>query len=160
MTLPKLTDDLARTILAGIRAGGFPHVVAAANGVDAVRWELWRRRSRGKHAREPYRGFMRAVAMAEAQARLRAEMEVREKDVRTWLKHGPGRDLPGKPGWAAVVRPAPPERRSADLLAAPEFLRFIATLRTVLAPYPEALTAVVQAIDGTEPAAPAAPAAP
>ena len=72
MNAPPLTDELARGILAAIRAGGFPHVAAAAYGVDAALWERWLRRGRRKHAREPYRSFARQVEQAQAQARLRA----------------------------------------------------------------------------------------
>jgi hypothetical protein len=147
MTEPTLTDELTRGILAGIRAGGFAHVAAAAYGIDASTWARWLRQGRGKRAVEPYRTLVLKVEQAQAQARLRAEIAMLEKDVRSWLKHGPGRDLPGKPGWAALVRAAPlPGRRAFDLLSSPEFLRLVATLRAVLAPYPEALAAVAQAI--------------
>ena len=54
MNPPKLTDDITRGILAGIRAGGFPHVAAAAHGIDEALWERWMRRGRGKRAREPW----------------------------------------------------------------------------------------------------------
>ncbi len=152
MNSPNLTPEVARGILAAIRAGGFPQVAAAAYGIDAATWERWLRRGRRKHAREPYRSFARKVEEAQAQARLRAEIAVMDNDVRSWLKHGPGRDLPGRPGWAALVKPAPPQRPAAELLAMPEFLRFVAILRAVLAPYPEALAAVTQALDGVVPA--------
>jgi hypothetical protein len=149
MNEPKLTAELARGILAGIRAGGFPHVAAAAYGVDLSMWQRWLRRGRRRHAREPYRTFVRKVEEAQAQARLRAEIAVLEKDTRGWLKHGPGRDLPGRPGWAALVRPAPPTgKQGADWLASPEFLRIAALLRAALAPHPEALAAVARILEG------------
>ncbi len=100
-------------------------------------------------AREPYRSFVRKVEEAQAQARLRAEIAALEKDSRGWLKHGPGRDLPGRPGWAALVRPAPPPvKQAVDWLASPEFRRFAALLRTALAPHPEALAVVARVLDG------------
>lgn len=154
MNEPKLSAELARGILAGIRAGGFPHVAAAAYGVDLALWERWLRRGRRRHAREPYRSFVRKVEEAQAQARLRAEIAVLEKDTRGWLKHGPGRDLPGRPGWAALVRPAPdPGKQAVDWLASSEFLHFTALLRAALAPFPEALAAVGRVLDGVAPAA-------
>jgi hypothetical protein len=154
MNEPKLTDELARGILAGIRAGGFPHVAAAAYGVELALWERWLRRGRRKHAREPYRSFVRKVEEAQGQARLRAEIAVLEKDIRAWLKHGPGRDRPGRPGWAAVVRPVPPpSKQTVDWLASPDFLRFAAMLRQVLAPYPDALAAVARMLSGEASAA-------
>jgi hypothetical protein len=149
MNEPRLTAELARGILAGIRAGGFPHVAAAAYGVHLALWDRWLRRGRREHAREPYRSFVRKVEAAQGQARLRAEMVMMEKDTRGWLKHGPGRDLPGRPGWAALVKPAPaPARQAVDWLTSPEFLHFTALLRAALAPYPQALAAVAQVLDG------------
>jgi hypothetical protein len=149
MKEPTLTAEIARGILAAIRAGGFAHVAAAAYGVDLATWERWLRRGRRKQAREPYRSFVRKVEEAQGQARLRAEIHVMEKDVRAWLKHGPGREQPGKPGWTGLAKPtiAPP-RPTAEFLASAEFLRFVATLRSVLADFPEALAAVAQALEG------------
>ncbi len=149
MKEPALTDELARGILAAVRAGSFPQVAAAAHGVGAALWERWLRRGRGRRAREPYRRLVRELEAAEAQARLRAEVAMLEKDVRSWLKHGPGRDRPGRPGWAALVRPAPADR-PADLLASPEVVGLLATLRDVLAAYPEALAAVTRALEGPD----------
>ena len=144
MNEPVLTPELLRNIAAGIRAGGFPHVAAAANQVRAALFERWLRLGRRKHAGEPYRGFVGEIEAAQAQARLRAEMTVQEKDPRTWLKHGPGRELPGKPGWSALARPSLPSDRGVDLTAAPEFLHLLAKLRAALAPFPEALAAAAQ----------------
>jgi hypothetical protein len=148
MNEPTLTDELTRGILAAIRAGAFPQVAAAAHGIGAALWERWLRRGRRCSGPEPFRRFGRQVEEAQAHARLRAEMDLLEKDARTWLKHGPGRDLPGKPGWAALVRAAPPLGvRGTNLESSPEFLRFLASLRLVLAPFPDALTALAEALD-------------
>lgn len=144
MNEPTLTPDLVRSIVAGIRAGGFPQVAAGAQQVDAALFARWLRRGRRRNAEEPYRDLVRQVEAAQAQARLRAEMSLLEKDVRTWLKHGPGRDLPDKPGWAALVRPTPPTR-GMDLGSSPELLQLIAKFRVVLAAYPEALAALLRA---------------
>jgi hypothetical protein len=150
MNEPALTPELLRSIVAAIRAGGFPHVASAANQVHAALFERWLRLGRRKHAAEPYRGFVCEVDAAQAQARLRAEVAVQEKDPRTWLKHGPGRDLPGKPGWSALARPSPPPgERGADLASAPEFLQLLTKLRAALAPFPEALAAAAQVLDAS-----------
>jgi hypothetical protein len=80
---------------------------------------------------------------------LRAEIEVMDKDARTWLKHGPGRDLASKPGWAALPQAAAPAPQGdADGAPSPELLRFVATVRTVLAPYPDALAALARTLNG------------
>jgi hypothetical protein len=143
MNEPTLTPDLIRSIVAGIRAGGFPHVAAGAQQVNVALFARWLRRGRRRDAPEPYRGLVLQVEAAQAQARLRAEMSLLEKDVRTWLKHGPGRDLPGKPGWAGMVRPAPPAR-AMDLGSSPEFLQLLAKFRVTLADHPEALAALMR----------------
>jgi hypothetical protein len=146
MNEPPLTPDLVRSIVAGIRAGGFPHVAAGAQQVNAALFARWLRRGRRRNAEEPYRDLAGQVEAAQAQARLRAEMSLLEKDVRTWLKHGPGRDLPDNPGWAALVRPTPPTR-AMDLGSSPEFLQLVAKFRVALASFPEALAALLRAID-------------
>jgi hypothetical protein len=148
MKEPALTAAVSRGIVAAIRAGAFPQVAAAAHGIDAALWERWLRRGRGRRAREPFRNLVKKVEEALAQARLRAEMAVLDKDARTWLKHGPGRDLVGKPGWAALVRAAPPPSdKGTDLAALPEFLQFLADIRIALAPFPEALAAVIRVVE-------------
>jgi hypothetical protein len=151
MNEPTLTTDLSRRIVAGIRAGGFPHVAASAQYVTATLFERWLRLGRRKNAEEPYAAFARDVDAAQAHARLRAEMGVLDKDARTWLKHGPGRDIPGKPGWASLARPSPSSGdRAAELLSSPELLQLIASMRTALAPFPEALAAVTRLVDKSD----------
>src|SRR5947208_734663 len=103
----KLTPEIEQQILASIRAGGFPEVAALAWGVQKEQWEEWLRwgqvkKGGGNKAR--YVQFFRKVEQAKAQARLRAEMAAMENDPESWLKHGPGRDRPELPGWAAMVR--------------------------------------------------------
>jgi hypothetical protein len=151
MNEPTLTSELSRRIVAGIRAGGFPHVAASAQYVHARLFERWLRLGRRKNAEEPYRTFARDVDAAQAHARLRAEMSILEKDARTWLKHGPGRDVPGKPGWASLARPSPSAGdRGAELLSSPEMLQLLANMRAALAPFPEALAAVTRLVDKSD----------
>lgn len=151
MNEPILNTDLSRRIVAGIRAGGFPHVAASAQYVSATLFERWLRLGRRSDAEEPYAAFARDVDAAQAHARLRAEMSVHEKDARTWLKHGPGRDSPSKAGWASLARPSPSsDDRGAELLSSPELLQLIASMRAALAPFPEALVAVTRFVDKSD----------
>jgi hypothetical protein len=151
MNEPTLTSDVSRRIVAGIRAGGFPQVAASAQYVSARLFESWLRLGRQKNAQEPYRTFACEVEAAEAHARLRAEMSVLDKDARTWLKHGPGRDLPGKPGWASLARPSPLSAdRRAELLSSPELLQLIADMRAALVPFPEALAVLTRELGKTD----------
>lgn len=146
----KLTDEIERQILASIRAGGFPHVAAQAWGVPLHIWNLWK--EWGTKENQPvkkYKDFFNKVCQAEAQARLKAEMAAMQDDPRFWLKNGPGKEGDGNPGWTAVVRPMiKNNNQTINLFTSPDFLKFMAIMRQVLAPYPEALQAMSVALDG------------
>jgi hypothetical protein len=81
-----------------IRAGGVGWVAAEAVGIPRTVFRLWLERG-AKSPREPYAGLYLAVMQAEAQSRLKAEIEVRQNQPLQWLKYGPGKALPGQPGW-------------------------------------------------------------
>lgn len=145
MNLTKLTPELENQILASIRAGAFPHVAAAAWGITTDQWQTW---TDPKQKRTKYRTFARKVRQAQAVARLRAEMEAYQGDPMFWLKNGPGKEGPDNPGWTAIVRPMIREgNRTINLFTSPDFVSFMATLRQVLSPYPDALKALADAID-------------
>lgn len=145
----KLTTELEQQILASIRAGGYAHVAAAAWGVPEQLWQKWQRWGTGKEARQPYRELLHKVEQAQGQARLKAEMAAMEADPRGWLKHGPGKERPGNPGWAALAKPAPGRDPALDLFTAPAFLQFMNRLRKILAPYPDLFTQVVQTVEAS-----------
>ena len=154
----KLTPELENQILASIRAGGFPHVAAKAWGVPDHVFDKWMEWGTGKKHKAPYTQFARKVEQAKAQARLKAEMMAMEEDPRFWLKNGPGKETPQAPGWSAVVRPQLTNNTNTiNLFASPDFLQFLATLRGVLAPYPDALHALTKALDGPAPEPPPPP---
>ena len=144
----ELNSELENNILAAIRAGGFADVAAAAFGVPRPLFRKWLRwGSKGKGA--VYESFAQKVAQAQATARLAAEMQAHHKDPRMWLRAGPGRETASSEGWTTFVRPQARKAQTINLFATPMFLDFLATLRAVLAPYPEALQAVVGAIEAT-----------
>jgi hypothetical protein len=141
----ELTVELEARIVASIRAGGYAPVAAQAWGVSAVVLERWLKRGRRKNAREPYRNFARNVDQALGQARLRAEMEAFKNDPHGWLRHGPGKELPGKPGWSTPAKSAGNiDNSTVALFANPEVLQLLAMLRQTLANYPEALAQLDQ----------------
>jgi hypothetical protein len=143
-----LTAKLADDITAKIRRGAFPHVAAEAAGIPRAIFRRWLELGGRAHARKPYKAFAMAVKQAQAIARLTAEAKVLQSDPKTWLRSGPGRERPGDPGWTAVTKPiATPHKQTINLLASHDFLAFLATLRRVLAPYPEALDALSTALD-------------
>ncbi len=144
----KLTPDIEGQILSFIRVGGYPHVAAQAAGVPEWLWNEWVALGEKKGAREPYKSFVSKVNQAKAQARLNAEVAALEADPRFWLKNGPGKETPESPGWAAMVRPMLTQNnQTINLFSSPDFIQFMATLRAVLAPYPEALIALSKALE-------------
>src|SRR4051812_47421503 len=102
-----LTAEGQQTIAAYIRAGGFPHVAAAAVGITRPRFERWLRKGRQPRAKPRYRAFHQVILQATAQARLRAEAAVFKNRPLDWLRSGPGRETTSNPGWTASARPAP-----------------------------------------------------
>lgn len=50
--------------------------------------------------RELFRAVWGGVRKARAEARSRAEIAVVQMEPYKWLRHGPGRDMPGEPGWS------------------------------------------------------------
>jgi hypothetical protein len=140
----KLTPELEQQILSGIRVGGYPHVAAEAYGVPRALFEKWMRHGE-KHRTQPYRRFWRKVCQAQAQARLKAEMDARAKDARFWLHYGPGKETADTPGWSATVKPAPHRSRAGTHLD-PELFAQLAVILEVLLPYPEARQALRDAL--------------
>jgi len=53
----------------------------------------------GERETKRFREFREDVERAAAEARQAAEWEVRKTNPLAWLRYGPGRDRPGKPGW-------------------------------------------------------------
>ena len=139
---------LADRILSYIQSGGYPLVAAEAAGVPADIFLQWLQWGDKKKAREPYRGFARAVRQAAAHGRLVAELAVHEKDPRFWLTHGPGKERPRHPGWTGEVRGG----SGTDDSTAPagnaeaQWQTLHTLLMRALAEFPEARLAVAQAL--------------
>lgn len=94
----KLTAETQQMIVSYIRAGAYSWVAAEAAGIGKSTFYRWM--ERGEAASSGlYHEFYEAVREARAQARVAAEMEVRRDNPFAWLRHGPGRERPGEPGW-------------------------------------------------------------
>jgi hypothetical protein len=132
-----LTPAVQANILAYIRAGGFPEVAAEAAGVRADVFARWRERGESAGARPRYRAFARAVRQAAAQARLGAELSVRQDKPFDWLRYGPGRETARSPGWTSAARPRA-AAAEAPTLAHPAVQRLAAAVLAALADFPEA----------------------
>jgi hypothetical protein len=139
----RLTPELEERILAAIRAGGFPHVAAAAFGVPPRLFRKWLRRGR-KRKSPAYEAFANNVTQAHATARLNAEMLTHQKDPKLWLRAGAGKETPGAPGWTTFARPQARRAGGDNPLSSPAVLRLLAAVKAALTSFPDALQAVVE----------------
>lgn len=93
------------------------------------------------------RRFHDAILQAQAQARLAAETRALQKNPLTWLKSGPGRETESTPGWTTPGKPQFHDHHEPlNLLQHPETQELLATLLRLLQPFPEARSAVAQAL--------------
>jgi len=92
-----LTPEVQQKIVSYIRAGAFDWVAAEACGIGERTFYHWLKE--GAAGRQPYLQFLQEVTTARAEARAAAELEVRKMNPFAWLRYGPGREKPGKPGW-------------------------------------------------------------
>src|SRR5436305_1668505 len=146
---PALTPAVEQSILAYIRAGGFPHVAAEAAGISRDLFEHWLRCGQGPRASPQYRAFFEAVQQAIAQARLGAEVAALKGKPLDWLKYGPGKETAQSAGWTTTVKAQPAHVRSDNPFLQPEMQDLLRTLLDALAPFPEARAALAQAIAQT-----------
>lgn len=131
-------DQLKATqLLAFIRSGGFPEVAAESAGVPRKLFHRWLARGVGQRAREPYRTFRREVSQAAAQGRLVVEHEIRRKDPKFWLQHGPGRETPECRGWTAAPRAGTYKAGSANLLSPEKVQAMFGEVVTCLSEHPD-----------------------
>ena len=142
----RLTPPLRDQIVAGIRAGGYPHVAAEALNVPKDLFDSWLKRGQAPDARDPYLSFAHAVHHAQAQARLSAEITVFKDDPKVWLEHGPGRETEGNPGWSVAVKPMEGSAEKRNILLDPELMQLFRTLMEIMTPYPAARVEVAQAL--------------
>jgi hypothetical protein len=138
----QLTAAVQQNIVAFIRAGGFPHVAAEAAGIPHEVFEQWRRQGEGSRAAKKYSDFALAIRQAVAQARLGAELSVRESKPLDWLRNGPGRETPERSGWTSLARPRSATAPATPLLLDPDAQALLANLLHALEAHPEARAAV------------------
>jgi hypothetical protein len=143
----RLTPTLQQSIVAFIRAGGFPQVAAEAAGLPREVFERWLRQGQDAGAKSRYRAFFEAVLQALAQARLGAEAAVLGDKPLDWLRYGPGRETADGPGWTGTVRPAPLTSHGGPTLADPEVQALIGLVLGLLEPHPEIRVAVAGGLE-------------
>jgi hypothetical protein len=142
-----LTAQLQRDLCAFVRAGAYPHAAAEALGIPRAVFARWLRRGRAFDGPRALRDLVDAVRRAAAEARITAEHEVRKDDALNWLKFGPGKERPGRPGWSNPAS-ANAEEHGNGPGALERWLRaFVPRLLDVLEPFPDARQAVAALVD-------------
>jgi hypothetical protein len=128
----KLTPEKRRLLIAAVEAGGTDHACARAAGIDPRTYRTWRAIAEGRHStRKPTPELLelfREIDEAEARSRIKREIDVANRDPKTWLRYrAPSR--PGLDGWTAPV----PEDGADEALAvyAPTPEEFVQTLRAL-----------------------------
>jgi len=136
----RLSFALQEKIAAFIRAGGFAHVAAEAAGLPREVFARWLARGERPDAPANYRAFARAIREAEAQARLQAELRVRNDKPLDWLKSGPGQATADKPGWGNPSKTVRTEDEQTQVWN--QLLHLLGRCAEQLAAYPDARAAL------------------
>jgi hypothetical protein len=132
-----LTDEIEQTILTYIRAGAFAYVAAQAAGISPRTFFDWLNRADGKPGARPstprLRLFAERVRIAEAEARVGAEVRVYRDNPAQWLRnvartHG---ELEGWSDPSGKQIPAAPERRLEDWIAELDEIQMLEARRRV-----------------------------
>lgn len=110
---PQLQADIVDLI----KRGAYDYQAAEACGISQRTFQRWIKWGTEESDRieagqgEPYPSeekacyyhFAKAIQRARAYARVDAEIKVATADPKFWLRNGPGRTRPGRPGWTETV---------------------------------------------------------
>jgi len=141
MFASRLPPDAEKQLLSAIRAGVYPQVAAEGCGLPRRVFSRWMKR--GEHTTQGRcHGLWLKICEATAQARMKAEIEVRQKDVKFWLRYGPGKERPGAPGWGASAKSG--QRAPAGQQLPP---RLVSELMEALEVFPEARSVMAQVVE-------------
>jgi len=145
----KLDQQITATILAAIRSGAFLQDAFRIAGVPDKIWTKW---MNPNLTRGPYYELQNQVKQAQSVAKVLAAQAVKKDDPFKWCANGPGRNVAGEPGWAAIAAPTEPANTNRiDPLQFPEFLRFITNVRIVMAYFPDAKKMLDELNNRTQP---------
>jgi hypothetical protein len=142
-----LSERLLEELSKRIRAGAYEQVAAQTMGVPLELYQDWLLQGRRPDGPDLCRRLVRVVEQAKAHARCMAEMDMRTKHPRIWLLHGPGRETNELPGWSAQAKARPDSARRLNVLEHPEVVALFALVKEVLKSFPEALAAVLKALE-------------
>jgi hypothetical protein len=102
----QLHPSVKARMLQFLRLGAYDYVAAEALGIVIETFTAWMdagRECRDKGIDNVYSRFFLEVVQAKAEGRLLAEIQVRNESPQAWLKNGPGRTKPGRPGWTETI---------------------------------------------------------
>jgi hypothetical protein len=129
-----VTAERRALLLAAVEAGGTDHACARVAGVDPRTYQNYRAIVEGRHpTRKPTPELLelfREIDEADARGRIKREIDVANKDPKTWLRfRAPSR--PGLDGWTAPV----PDEGLAEgpAVYTPTPQEFAETLRALVA---------------------------
>jgi hypothetical protein len=128
----KLTAEKRNLLIAAVEAGGTDHACARAAGIDPRTYRTYRAIAEGRHpTRKPTPEMVelfREIDEAEARSRIKREIDVANRDPKTWLRHR----APSRPGFAGWTPPVPEEAdEGASLVYSPTPQEFAETLRAL-----------------------------
>lgn len=147
----RLSAAAKQLILASVRSGGYPHVAAEAAGMPAKLLDQWITLAASKKGPRRVRAFIKELRQAAAQARLKAEIDA-HADPKFWLKHGPGKETAKDPGWTNPSKAGTAHSQAlSDVFASPEWAAIWTTIHTTLATFPEARSALADALKHSQP---------
>jgi hypothetical protein len=141
-----LPAELEDRIVYAIVAGGYAHIAAQAAGVPLRQWRRWLALGRRPTGPLACQLLYHKVQQARAVARLKIEIEARDKDPRFWLKTGPGKDPEEGPGWS-TGRAAPPRQRDDVMFPFSSLKKLRALVRPYLNTNPRVETEFDQLCD-------------
>jgi hypothetical protein len=141
---PRLTALTVEAICTRLRAGGSEMVAVQAAGVPWKSYQKWLAQASRPRAGKLYRQLAEGIDQAQAQARLLAEIAVRDSDAKAWLLHGPGRETAERPGWGAAARADASAGAGAERIEVEELC---ALALRVLLPFPEARALLSAALE-------------
>jgi head-tail adaptor len=129
----RLTEEQKLLIATAIEAGATDYVAAEVAGISARSFRELRQRAEGRHpsrrSTPELKQFFARVDEAIARARMKAEIEIADRDAKHWLRYR----APSKPGLDGWTAPVPEEPESVELghVMSPDELREVVTTLVV-----------------------------
>lgn len=143
------TAEIEALIVGYIHQGAYPYVAAEAAGIPRKVFERWMRRG-ANTGDQPYRDFWVRVQRVAAAVRIRQECYAFKNDPKLWLRYGPGRDAPARPGWSNPLKRRPRKKKAAALDRAVRQHPIWVWVLEALTPFPDAREAVIGVLHRAE----------